>query len=845
MAIPLLKLNNRGGELQTFLDEKLIPAIYRSLDTVFPEFGWSQSSRMWKATSWPSGFPLSVNHEEPGRLSVYEKSPFWLAVHGHSGMTLLAYANGGVKPTGSDFLETVERLSLKVGLKPPSRAFTPEQLEKARRTETRRNALEAVYDIAHENLLSDKGRDALTFLEGRGLNLEAVKELQFGLMPPVAELTQRLREIGGESLVKEAGEVIATWNSLEGYVSIPWRDEAGGALTIYGRWPSKDLPLMKDHNGFRKRREELLSRGGEEPSIPKTIGLPGEGTKASPLYFDRTKRAGHKDLVAVEGVLDAAVLQTRGDSRVVAYGGAQFTDEQVRTLVRQKIRSVVVVPDPDGGGEKGAVSSVTALEKTGIFSFVSSLPEGLDPDEFVLKYGLEEWSSLVDSEAITGAKYRAGLLLQDVKPEDSDIKRRSALEKVFQLAESFRGAHAPIDRQEVLELAGERTGYVGEALVEVLEIRIKDEERRRAQALLEQTTREATKAIKEGGDPFLIGLQMKEALSSLSISEEALPPVFSVTRLEQETQNLTEGLSTGWKKLDALDVHLHGGELTVLAARTGHGKTTALINLLDNLVDEEQEGVTLFFTMEEPEVRIYHRLLSLQTARENESPWTVNQVRDYLMGRDLHHLPDTRTLDSATESLRAKEGGLRVIYRPSWTVDKITAYVDQVARDRPIKAVLVDYLQRVSPGGNMEGRRRDEEVSFVARALRGMAVTVDCPVIVGAQINREAAKRGQEAIKEGSLWGSSEVVASLKKKRPQLHELREGGSEQEAELVLGLHNWRADFQDEEGANNEIPDATRLEVGVLKNRYGTVGKWAPLAFVGAHSFIRDPLDEREV
>ena len=88
-------------------------------------------------------------------------------------------------------------------------------------------------------------------------------------------------------------------------------------------------------------------------------------------------------------------------------------------------------------------------------------------------------------------------------------------------------------------------------------------------------------------------------------------------------------------------------------------------------------------------------------------------------------------------------------------------------------------------------------------------------------------------------------MASLKKKRPQLHELREGGSEQEAELVLGLHNWRADFQDEEGANNEIPDATRLEVGVLKNRYGTVGKWAPLAFVGAYSFIRDPLDEREV
>lgn len=844
--MPVPKLTRpQSGDLQAFLDEKLHPSLYASLDSAFPEFGWQRREDKWTATTWPPGFPLSVNDQNPGRLNVYGRTPFWLAVHGHSGMTLLAYANNGVSPRGAGFIEAVENLASKVGLTPPSRVLTPEQAEKARKTAVRRNALETVYEIAHEYLLSDNGREALAYIEGRGLNLEDVKKLEFGLMPPVAELRRRLREMGGDSLVKEAEEVNATWPAFEGYALIPWRDEAGGALTIYGRWPSKNLPLMKDRPGFAKRREELLSQNKGEPKIPKTLALPGEGTKASPLYYNLARRAGHKDLVAVEGVLDAAVLQARGDSRAVAYVGAQFNDEQIKTLVRQKVCSVVVVPDPDGGGEKGAASSVNALEKAGILSYVSTLPDGLDPDEFTLKHGLEEWLSLVDSQAITGAKYRAGLVLQDVKPEDPDIKRRSTLEKAFQLAETFKGAHAAIDRQEVLELAGERTGYVNEALIEVVEQRIKENERRQAQSLLEDTLREASKAIKEGGSPFLIGDRLKAALSTLQVQEEDFPPAFSVLRLEQETQALTEGISTGWNKLDALDVRLHGGELAVLAARTGHGKTTALVNLLDNLVEEEQEGLTLFFSMEEPEVRIFHRLLSLQTARENESPWTVNAVRDYLAGKAVSRIPNPQTLTDAIETLRAKENALRVIYRPSWTVDKIVSYVEQLARDRPIKAVLVDYLQRVHPGGGMEGRRRDEEVSYIARALRGMAVSTGSPVIVGAQINREAAKRGQDAIKEGSSWGSSEVQASLKKKRPQLHELREGGSEQEAELVLGLHNWRADFQDEEGTESQIPEATRLEVGVLKNRYGTVGKWASLAFIGAYGLIRDPLDEREV
>lgn len=826
------------SELDTFLDEVLYPRLFESMDTVFPEFRWKRIGTRWEATAWPPGFPFSVNHENPDRLNVYENAKYFIKIHGHSGMTPLAYLNGGSTPRGPDFLRIVEELAGKLGLRIPKRAMSPEEAERARKKEARRTALEAVYEIAHGVLMGPEGKHARRYLEEkRGLDSDALKSLEFGLMPTVEVLRQKLRAMGGDELVREAEEVGATWPALEGYVAIPWRDEQGGPLTIYGRWPDNHLPLMREKRGFEKKLRELPEKDRDTKAIPKTIALPGEGTKASPLYFDRARRAGHRDLVAVEGVLDAAVLQARGETRAVAYVAAQFSGDQVKTLARQKVRAVVVIPDPDGGGEKGSVACVEALARHDIEAYVAPLPEGLDPDEFVLKYGLEAWRELVDSAA-TGAKYRAGLLLRDVTPEAPDMKRREVLEGVFSLAETFSGSSASIDRMEVLELAGERTGYPEESLAEVQNLRLKAKAREEANRALERATREAVKAMKEGGDPFLIADSLKLNLATVRTREEEAPPPFSVARLEKESRGLLSGLSTGWQALDELDVRLHGGELAILAARTGHGKTTALVNLLDNLTEEAEDEAVLFFSLEEPEVRVFHRLLALRTAKQGR-PWTVNLVRDRLLGLD-GEFEDEDALNEALAHLKAKENALRIIYRPAWTPERIGAYVADVARERKVRAVLVDYLQRVRPG--LEGRRRDEEVSHIARTLRAVAVDTGAPLVVGAQINREAAKRGDL---DGAQWGTKAAMDALRKKRPQLHELREGGSEQEAEIVLGLHNWRADYQEDMDERTVIPEATPLEVGVLKNRYGTVGKWAPLAFEAENGLIRDPRDGREV
>jgi DNA primase len=112
-----------------------------------------------------------------------------------------------------------------------------------------------------------------------------------------------------------------------------------GGRPFYGRWPARTPAEGK----------------------PKTLALPGEGTKASLLYFDRARRAGLKELVLVEGLIDAALLQAKGDAGVVACMGSQFSASQLETLDHYGVRSITICLDPDGAGEKGTLACIKGL----------------------------------------------------------------------------------------------------------------------------------------------------------------------------------------------------------------------------------------------------------------------------------------------------------------------------------------------------------------------------------------------------------------------------------------------------------------------------------------------------
>ena len=191
------------------------------------------------------------------------------------------------------------------------------------------------------------------------------------------------------------------------------------------------------------------------------------------------------------------------------------------------------------------------------------------------------------------------------------------------------------------------------------------------------------------------------------------------------------------------------------------------------------------------------------------------------------------------------EDRIYVVYEPDWGVEKLTANCKQIHKQSGgLGGVFVDYLGLVTPP---EGTYHDRstEIIMVARWLKRLAVAIDCPVLTAAQIDAEVAKLA-ELLPPGTLEDHA-VLEAIAKRRPQLHYLGAGGGgAQEADLVLGLLNYQADFyasrreagMADRDLQKETGSAGPFEVGVMKNRHGTLSS-AALVLEAHTGFLRDP------
>ncbi len=264
--------------------------------------------------------------------------------------------------------------------------------------------------------------------------------------------------------------------------------------------------------------------------------------------------------------------------------------------------------------------------------------------------------------------------------------------------------------------------------------------------------------------------------------------------LKQAQQNLEElfknkkkvtGLETGFYDLDKFTTGLHGGEMIILAARPGMGKTSFALNIATNAAQKTDKAIAIF-NLEMSAEMLVNRMIS-----------SVGQIDSYKLQTGQLTNNDWQKYNEALSQL--SDTNIYIEDNAGITCSEIRAKCRRLANsEKGLGLVVIDYLQLVTTG-NRRVESRQVEVSEISRSLKTMALELDVPVIALAQLSRSAEKR------ENS--------------QPMLADLRESGSlEQDADLVLFIN--RKDYYEPKSEKKDkiVP----VDLIIAKHRKGTTG-----------------------
>jgi DNA primase len=278
------------------------------------------------------------------------------------------------------FVEAIEQLASRAGLQVP-RASGASRREEQERTILLKLHDEAAKYFRSQLLESKEGAKALDYLKKRGLTPETLETYGFGWAPDQwSELLDHLARQGAKpEHVERAG------------LAVPRKTGKG----FYDRFRSRVMIPIRGESG------RIVAFGGRilGPGEPKYLNSPESPiyNKSSLLYgFDRAKEAIRKEGFAIlmEGYLDCLQAYQAGIGQAVACCGTSLTKGHARLLRRYTDR-VVVNFDPDAAGERAARRSIDLLLEEGFEVRVLRLPDGEDPDSFLLKHGSERYRELL------------------------------------------------------------------------------------------------------------------------------------------------------------------------------------------------------------------------------------------------------------------------------------------------------------------------------------------------------------------------------------------------------------------------------------------------------------------
>lgn len=246
------------------------------------------------------------------------------------------------------------------------------------------------------------------------------------------------------------------------------------------------------------------------------------------------------------------------------------------------------------------------------------------------------------------------------------------------------------------------------------------------------------------------------------------------------------GIMTGLLDFDSMTGGLHNGELIILAARPSMGKTALATNFADYAAVEAGKGV-LFVSLEMGQIELATRMICSR-GRINGKKFRSSGISD----------EDTQRLLGAVGELNNKQ--LFIDDSPVRTVTEIAALGRRLKRMGKLDMIIIDYLQLITPDNPNDPRQ--EQVSKIARRLKGMARELEVPVVCLSQLNRQAEQ--------------------TKDNRPRMSHLRESGAiEQDADVIMFVHREEY-YLNPEDLEKQPEVKGKAEIIIAKQRNGPTG-----------------------
>ena len=302
--------------------------------------------------------------------------------------------------------------------------------------------------------------------------------------------------------------------------------------------------------------------------------------------------------------------------------------------------------------------------------------------------------------------------------------------------------------------------------------------------------------IVEQAEKTLFAVTQQRVSASFLKLGDLLDQAFQEIDTLSKKKNQIVGVPSGFLDLDRLFHGFKDGDLVILAARPGVGKTSFALNMA---LEAAKRGITVaLFSLEMSAQQLCMRMIC------SESRVSLQDIRNGSF--------DWNKIISSISSLHNAK--LYIDDTPGLTVLEARAKARRQLRDVPPGEglIIIDYLQLMQPQTARRDGNRSVEVGEISRGLKILAKETHMPVIALSQLSR--------------------AVEHRKEKRPQLSDLRDSGSiEQDADIVMFIDR---SMDEAEAESDGRPDYNTAEIIVAKHRNGPT-KDVTLSFI--HEYTR--------